>query len=87
MRYTISLAFLTITIFYSIILNVLFFMRLLYSNIAPFDKANNFKIILNTLEIIDEYNIWGNWKFKLNAPASSYILCIVLSLKNNALTT
>ena len=43
-------------------------------------------ILLITLEIRVEYIIWGNWYIKLKLPLSSYILCIIESLKNNAFT-
>ena len=38
-------------------------------------------------DINDEYIICGILYIKLNEPPSMYILCIVLSLKNNALIT
>ena len=58
----------------------------LISKILFSDKDNFFTIILITEEMIVEYSICGMWYKKLKAPWSSYILCIVESLKNNALT-
>jgi hypothetical protein len=59
---------------------------LLNSTILSCHKAKFFIMESNNLEINVEYNIWGNWYKKLNFPLSSYILCIVSSLKNKAFT-
>jgi hypothetical protein len=40
-----------------------------------------------TAEIIEEYIISGKWTKKSEYPLSTYILCIVLSEKKNALIT
>ena len=49
-------------------------------------KDRNKIIKLITDEIIVEYKILGKLYKKLKFPWSSYILCIVESLKNNAFT-
>ena len=49
-------------------------------------KANIVIITLINPDIIEEYKIWGILFIKSNEPWSVYILCIVSSLKNNALT-
>ena len=50
------------------------------------DKDNCFNIVLTTVEIIEEYIIWGICTKKSEYPLSIYILCIVLSEKNKAFT-
>ena len=59
----------------------LFFLK---SKIASSDKANNCKRYCITEDKIEEYIISGNWNKNGNFPFSSYILCIVSSLKNRA---
>ena len=49
------------------------------------DKDNNLNTILTIEDIIEERNIWGIWYNKLKAPFPICILCIVSSLKKNAL--
>ena len=46
------------------------------------DKDKYDTIVLIAPEIKLEYKIWGIWYMKLNFPLSTYILCMVESLKN-----
>ena len=55
------------------------------STILSCDKAKFLIKASMNLPINDEYKIWGIWYQKFYLPLSSYILCIVSSLKNRAL--
>ena len=63
-------------------ITVLFCFKLI---IASFDKARNVNGVSNIIEIRVEYIVHGICVSKSNEPLFGYILCIVSSLKNNAL--
>ena len=69
-------------------LNSFLFLLLIFLNLIKLlsDKANIFIIASINPEIKAEYSICGILYIKLKSPPSSYILCIVSSLKKRALT-
>ena len=58
-----------------------FFIDKMFASVSD----NFFNKTFITAEIIVENNIWGIWNTILYTPLSSYILCIVSSVKKNPL--
>ena len=74
------------SIFFAFLIAIFIFLCCLIDRIFFSDKDNNFNIILTIAETTEEYNICGIWKKISKTPLSSWILCIVSSLKKNPLT-
>ena len=73
--------------FFASLLIILISFAFFISVMREWDKARIFMIALIAPEMKEEYKIWGILYMKLNEPSSIYILCITLSLKNNAFVT
>ena len=68
----------------SLLIFFLFFIFLIF-NIVSLEKAKIFIRVIIIAEMTEEYIIIGKLYTKLNKPSSSYILCIVSSVKNKEL--